>query len=147
MIALDTNVLVAAANERHPNHEEALTVVERIAEGELVLPVKALEETYSVLTRLPGAMRMTPSEAGTFLSSLLEVGRPVALTAAEAVELLTDAVTKGVVGGLINDAFVARAARLGSAEVLLTWNVKHLRGLEPDLAVRSPAAWLAGTGP
>ena len=63
-IALDTSVLVAAFQPWHDDHGRARGALDRCLEAETpLIPSHALLETYSVLTRMPGAWRMAPGDA------------------------------------------------------------------------------------
>ena len=63
-IAVDTSVAVPLLVQPHRSH----TAVVRWWDGrELALSGHALAETYSVLTRLPGDLRMTPIDAARLL--------------------------------------------------------------------------------
>lgn len=62
--ALDTSVLVAAIQSWHTEHERALHAVSRaLAEASAVVPYHALIEAYSVLTRMPKPLRLSPESA------------------------------------------------------------------------------------
>jgi toxin FitB len=75
---------------------------------ELRLCGHAVAETYAVLTRLPGDLRLAPASAASMLASWFE--EPLALserTAHQLPELLSAA---GIAGGAVYDALVALAA-------------------------------------
>ena len=75
---------------------------------EVGLSGHALAETYSVLTRLPGDLRLEPADAARLLDERFT--RPLVLGAERSAllpELLSEA---GVAGGAVYDALVALAA-------------------------------------
>lgn len=75
---------------------------------EVVLSGHALAETYSVLTRLPGDLRLEPADAARLLDE--RFARPLVLrapTSARIPGLLSEA---GIAGGAVYDALVALAA-------------------------------------
>ncbi len=104
-LALDTSVAVPLLVRTHRAH----TAVVRWWDGRAVaLSGHALAETYSVLTRLPGDVRLTPADAARllgerFLEPLL-LGRKVAGRLPEVLGQL------GIAGGAVYDALVALAA-------------------------------------
>ena len=104
-VAVDTSVsvplLVATAS--------AHAVVSAWARGrELHLAGHALVETYSVLTRLPGDIRVDPSDAVRLLDS--NFASPLVLDPATATALPQLLADLGIAGGAAYDALVALAA-------------------------------------
>lgn len=63
-IALDTSVAVPLLVQTHGAHD---TVVRWWGGREVTLSGHALVETYSVLTRLPGDLRLAPADAARLL--------------------------------------------------------------------------------
>lgn len=75
----------------------------------------ALLETYAVLTRLPGDLRVEPETAARLLRE--RFAKPLVLDA-EVVEGLPDALGQlGIAGGAVYDALVALAAVAHDAEL------------------------------
>ena len=75
---------------------------------EVALSGHALAETYSVLTRLPGDLRLDPADAARLLDERFAI--PLVLSAAcsaRVPKLLSEA---GIAGGAVYDALVALAA-------------------------------------
>lgn len=75
---------------------------------EMALSGHALAETYSVLTRLPGDLRLEPTDAARLLEE--RFAKPFVLcvpSSARLPELLSKA---GIAGGAVYDALVALAA-------------------------------------
>ena len=74
----------------------------------MALAGHALAETYSVLTRLPGDVRLSGGDAVRLLAS--RFGAPLVLSA-KAGRRLPDVLARlGIVGGAVYDALVAMAA-------------------------------------
>ena len=118
-LALDTSVAVPLLVQTHRSH----TAVARWWDGrEIALSGHALAETYSVLTRLPGDLRMASVDAARLLGERfaepLLLGSNVARRLPEVLSRL------GIAGGGVYDALVALAA------------VEH----EADLATRDARA-------
>jgi predicted nucleic acid-binding protein len=103
---LDTSTAVALVVEDHEAHETALAAVRGRRLG---LAGHAWFETYSVLTRLPAALRRSPAD--TLL--LLERNFPASrfLGEAEATGLAGELARLGVSGGSVYDALVGAVAR------------------------------------
>ena len=75
---------------------------------EVALTSHSLAETYSVLTRLPDDLRLTPDDAARLIDQRFA---PPLLLAAKTARRLPDALSKaGVTGGAVYDALVALAA-------------------------------------
>jgi toxin FitB len=104
-IALDTSVAVPLLVQTHGAHE----AVVRWWDGRAVaLSGHARVETYSVLTRLPGDLRLAPADAARLLE---ERFAPPLLLGAEASRRLPARLAElGIAGGAAYDALVALAA-------------------------------------
>jgi hypothetical protein len=103
--AVDTSVAVAALDASHAAHAQCHR---RVIETAAALVGHAAVETYSVLTRMPGQMRLDGPSACT----VLEVSFPERcwLEADAAEELLRLCGPLGIVGGAVYDALVGQAA-------------------------------------
>jgi predicted nucleic acid-binding protein len=106
VVLLDTSVAIAVIVEDHELHASALEVVKGRRLG---LSGHAWFETYSVLTRLPGANRRSPADA---LRLLAHNFAPSAfLGEAESLALGPEIARLGISGGAVYDALVGAAAR------------------------------------
>ncbi|MEI8104244.1 MAG: PIN domain-containing protein [Actinomycetes bacterium] len=104
-IALDTSVAVPLLVRTHKAHPD---VVDWWHGREISLSGHALAETYSVLTRLPGDLRLLPADAARLLTT--RFAAPLLLAArtqARLPELLSQL---EVAGGAVYDALVGLAA-------------------------------------
>jgi len=104
-IAVDTSVAIPLLVQTHRAHA---AVVQWWDGREVALSGHALAETYSVLTRLPGDVRVAPADAARLLRE--RFGDPLLLgpdTGARLPEVLS---RLGVSGGAVYDALVALAA-------------------------------------
>jgi predicted nucleic acid-binding protein len=103
---LDTSAAVALLLEDNTAHD---AVQNACAGATLGLAGHASAETYSVLTRLPGPNRLTPSAAARAIRAAfpgsISLSAHAALTA---VDVLADA---GISGGAVYDGLVALCAR------------------------------------
>ncbi len=122
--AVDTSVAVAALDESHAAHE----VCRRTAAARRpALAGHAAFETYSVLTRLPGAGRATPET----VSKILQLAFPERcwLTADQSNSILERLAVLDIAGGMVYDALVAEAARV-NGHILLTRDTRAQRTYE-----------------
>lgn len=104
-LALDTSVAVPLLVKTHAAH---VAVVRWWAGREVALSGHALAETYSVLTRLPGDVRMAPADAAQLLKDRF---CPPLLLGLGTARRLPDVLSQlGIAGGAGYDALVALAA-------------------------------------
>jgi len=105
VVALDTSVAVPLIVQTHRNHADVV----RWRDGRNVaLAGHALAETYSVLTRLPGDLRLSPADAAKLLAA--RFAPPLLLARARAARLPATLSRLGIAGGAVYDALVALAA-------------------------------------
>lgn len=105
VLALDTSVAIPLPVQTHDAHD---TVVRWWDKREIELSGHALAETYSVLTRLPGDLRVAPADAARLLRARFVA--PLQLkpkTASRLPEILSE---NGIAGGAVYDALVGLAA-------------------------------------
>jgi len=103
---LDTSVAIALAVEDHEAHAATL---EALRGRQLGLAGHAWFETYSVLTRLPGPQRRSPTDALALLVNNFPATGFLDTPAAAA--LGAEVARLGISGGSICDALVGAAAR------------------------------------
>jgi predicted nucleic acid-binding protein len=103
---LDTSAAIALLVEDHEIHAQTIAALEGRRLG---LAGHAWFETYSVLTRLPGAQRRSPADA----LRLLAHNFPATAFLGEraSVDLGPEVAGLGVSGGAVYDALVGAAAR------------------------------------
>lgn len=104
-IALDTSVAVPLLVQTHGAHRR---VVEWWRRRPVALSGHALAETYAVLTRLPGDIKLGPVDAARLISERFET--PLLLAAADARRIPALLAELDVMGGAVYDALVAFAA-------------------------------------
>ncbi len=104
-LAVDTSVAIPLLVQTHAAHA---AVVRWWAGREVALSGHALAETYSVLTRLPGDVRMAPADAAQLLEDRFS---PPLLLGSETACRLPDVLSRmEIAGGAVYDAMVALAA-------------------------------------
>lgn len=141
-VAIDTSVLVAAMQSWHEAHERAVEALGRaLEEPPVVVPLHALVETYSVLTRLPKPLRLSPERAFDLLDRTLRGKADLpSLDGAAAFDLLAGFRDRELAGGSVYDAVIAEAALRAGARRLLTLNRDHFERVAPaGLEVLEPA--------
>jgi predicted nucleic acid-binding protein len=137
IVAVDTNVIIAAVAQWHEQHDIARRSMNQLrAQHSVLVPHHALMESYSVLTRVPAGIRLAPRDALHVISELLEALPVIGLFPNDIWPLIRELASRGVFGGRIYDAAMARAAREAGAEAILTFNVRHFIG--EGLQVLSP---------
>lgn len=130
-IAIDTSVVVAALLSWHERHDVAAAAVARaLSRDRLILPLHVLIESYSVMTRLPAAHRLSPADAWTVLSeSFREQAQLAAHSTRESWTLIRRLAESGLGGGIVYDAVILEAARDGGATAILTFNARDYERL------------------
>jgi predicted nucleic acid-binding protein len=105
LIALDTSVAIPLLVRTHRAHA---AVVNWWQGRDVALSGPGLAETYSVLTRLPGDIRLAPADAARLLK---ERFAPPLLLKPGVAKRLPDILSRlGISGGAVYDALVALAA-------------------------------------
>jgi predicted nucleic acid-binding protein len=132
---LDTSVIIAGVLTWHQHHEAAakeLTVL-LSSPAEVILPLQALVEAYSVMTRLPSPHRLSGKDALDILEgSLKERATVVGLDGEEGWELISDLSRRQIAGSTSYDGLIVSCARKGGARRILTFNRAHFERLGPD---------------
>jgi predicted nucleic acid-binding protein len=141
-IALDSSYLVALLCDWHAQHSRTLRSYQHWHDrgAQIVLPVHAILECYSVLTRMPAPYRLTPDIArqtieGNFAQTAFVVG----VKAGGVWTRIGSLARLEVGGGQAYDALIAWCAVDGGATMLLTWNLKHFASIgTSNLDVQEP---------
>jgi predicted nucleic acid-binding protein len=125
-ICFDTNVIVAGLLVDHDRHDVCASWLIRARNNEFqaLISVHTLAEIYNVLTRLPMPHRLSPQTVERMLQENLADFERIALTVLDYEAVLADVVRLGIVSGGIFDALIGRAAIVGRADQLLTFNVR-----------------------
>ncbi len=111
-IGVDTSVAVPLLVQTHRAHA---AVVRWWAHRDLALSGHALAETYSVLTRLPGDVRLAPADAARLLTE--RFAQPLLLGPEVHARLPEKLSHLGIAGGAVYDALVALAAAEHGADL------------------------------
>jgi toxin FitB len=109
-LGLDTSVAIPLLVRTHVSHPEVFAWWDG---REVALSGHALAETYSVLTRLPGDLRLTPSDAARLIDN--RFAAPLLLRGRTSRRLPAVCSQLGIAGGAVYDALVGLAAVENSA--------------------------------
>jgi predicted nucleic acid-binding protein len=134
-ICFDINILVAGLLVDHGRHQVCRSWLDRAKNNEFqpLLSVHSLAEAYSVLTRLPVPHRLSPQTVERILHENLHSFERIALSASDYETVLADVVRLGITSGGIFDALIGRAAIVGRADRLLTFNVRDFERLGDEV--------------
>lgn len=111
-LALDTSVAIPLLVQTHRAHGD---VVRWWGNREVALSGHAVAETYAVLTRLPGDLRLAPEDAARLLTE--RFAKPLVLRADTARHLPNVLSRLGISGGAVYDALVGLAAAENSVDL------------------------------
>lgn len=104
-VLVDTSAAIALLVSDHQHHEVTFRA---LSDRVLGLCGHAAFETFSVLTRLPGSQRLSPTVARRLLEVNFPASRQLSATAATA--LLASLAQQNIAGGAVYDALVAATA-------------------------------------
>ncbi|MGH9609629.1 MAG: PIN domain-containing protein, partial [Bryobacteraceae bacterium] len=96
----------------------------------------SLVEVYATLTRMPGKHRISSEQAMLFIGNIRERLKIIALSEQEYDDALAESAARGIVGGVVYDAMLARCALNAKAETIYSWNVRHYSQCGPEVVSR-----------
>jgi len=133
-VFFDTSVLLSGLIELGPASRNAHILLDQVAASRGGRPLTAWHcclEFYSVATRLPEELRLTPADAFVLLESEVFGRFDVRdLPAAARQEFLRSAAREGIRGGRLYDRHIAEIARRSGSRVVVTDNGRHFQRLE-----------------
>jgi predicted nucleic acid-binding protein len=134
-------VLVPVFLGDHPHHDVSAGLFLKSDKRHDCCSAHSLAEVYATITRLPGRHRISGEQAMLFLQEIRERLTVISLTDREYFEAIEAASSRGVVGGAIYDALIARCALKGTADSLYTWNTGDFIRMGDEVArrVKTPA--------
>lgn len=139
---VDSSVLIAAAHENHAFFAASHAFLAGLRKGGAGIAAHGAVETFSALTRPP--LRFSPVEAAAYLARLTEKKlRVFSLPEAEVLAVIAEAPDRGVAGGRVFDALLARIAAKAGAKTIVAWNEKRFLGLEPGVDAITPEKAMA----
>jgi len=126
-VLFDTSVIVAAMVESHPCHEKGLPWLKKAhaRKVELIIAAHTLAELYAVLSTLPVRPRISPGIAWHLIhKNIISTAKIISLTPSEYSMAIKDLSEKGLSGGIIYDALIAKTALKAKVDRLVTFNKK-----------------------
>jgi predicted nucleic acid-binding protein len=139
---LDTSCIVPLLSAGHAQHARTLEgyTARRRRSEQPVIPVHALVESFSVLTRSPAPLFISPEQTRRMLvESFSETAEFPGISPHQCWAALDELSSRSLGGGLLYDAIIAESCMQAGAKVLLTWNVRDLlRVAPPALEIRQP---------
>jgi predicted nucleic acid-binding protein len=130
---LDSSVLVPVFLGDHIHHDASLALFLDSEKSKSSCAAHSLAEVYSTVTK---KYAINGDYALRFLKQIRERLMLVALDEREFYQAIEEAAIRGITGGAIYDALIARCAVKVEAEVIYTWNVSHFVRLGPNIAKR-----------
>ena len=134
-VVFDTSVLVAGMVEAHAHHERALCWLKKAKSEEIgfIVCTHTLAELYAVLTRLPTRPKITAGTAARLIRDNVETLATIAsLSTADYRSVIKDLSERGMTGGSIYDALIAKVAQKSAADRLLTLNPEDFERVWPE---------------
>ena len=143
-VLFDTNILVAATIETHPNYAIAFPWLQQVRNRAIYgyISTHSLAELYSVLTRLPLPRKIGPQQACDGIKNNLNYFEFIDLDSNDYIKVIETVSQAEITGGGIYDALIAQAALKAKVDILLTLNPKHFTRLGEPIAslVQDPSA-------
>ncbi len=128
----DTSALIAAMVQEEEHHSAALKALAGAADG--FTSTHAIAETFATLTSGRLQVQLTPAEAAQVIdANVIQRLRVVDIGLSDYQQAIRNSQTVGARGGAIFDMLHLQAARRGSANRILTINVRHFQAFAPDL--------------
>ncbi|MGH7154253.1 MAG: type II toxin-antitoxin system VapC family toxin [Acetobacteraceae bacterium] len=142
---LDSNVIIAILTEAHEHHAASLALLTRRPPLVCAVSAHSIAESYATLTRASdrSLFRFTSAEAWAALQSLRAVALLVGLTPSQTFDAIGAYAANGGVGPRLYDALIGQAAVAHGIPAIVTWNIRHMAGLFPELLVATPTSFLA----
>ena len=139
MMLVDSNVFIAALAQTHDSHPPSFAFIEANA-GQIALSAHSLAEAYNILTRPPGrGFGIDPPLVLHALRTMCERHRLIGLTPAQTLDAIGLFAHVGGIGPRLYDFLIGRAAAVHGLRTIVTWNVRDMHGLFPEMRVVTPA--------
>lgn len=142
---LDSNVMIAVLAETHEHHAASLALFTGSKPVSCALAAHSIAEAYVALTRrgVHTPFRFTAEEAWALLERLRTATSLLGLTPSQAYDVARNYAAARGIGPRLYDALIGQVADVHGIPALITWNVRHMTGLFPDLIVATPTSFLA----
>jgi predicted nucleic acid-binding protein len=140
-IGVDSSVLIAGVHANHPHHAVAAAwLIQNIPLHDLMVAHHSILESYAVLTRLPGELRLNGAEAKQLLESTIRTNMKVAEFHASSIwDCIDSMVLHSAIGGHSYDVFSAEILSRSGAEAIATFNDRHFSEFASNMPVINPS--------
>jgi len=136
LIFFDTNILIAASVNHHPDHESCSKRLAQIQRSGGSCAAHTLAETFSTLTRQGKGYGIPTLAALQIIQDVRDNFTLVSLTPNEMMQAIRNAAERGLAGPLIYDALLLACARKIQAKAIYTNDIYDFKRVAPDLASR-----------
>jgi predicted nucleic acid-binding protein len=136
---LDSSTLIAAMLPDHVHHKAAYPWLSQAKLGtfDFFVSGHSVAEVYSVLTRLPRTPAISPADAWRMLQeNVVSRAKMITLSSNDYTTLLEELSQRGISGGQVYDAIIAKAAELAQVDQLVILNESHFQKVWPGGASR-----------
>ena len=136
-ILFDTSGLVAALIKVHPAHAKLLPWLQLVKEGKEtgLMSAHSLAELYTTLTNYPIKPRISPQEVQQLIQqNVLDVFEVITLSKEDYMSFINHLSESGIIGGIIYDALILKAAIKANVDRVITLNEKDFKRVYPDFA-------------
>jgi predicted nucleic acid-binding protein len=142
---IDSNVVIAMLAEAHEHHVASLGLLTDGHDAEFAICAHSYAEAYSTLTRQGerAPFQFTPEEAWAALESVRAVTSLVGLTAPQTFDAIRGFSQAGGIGAGLYDRLIGEAAVAHAIPRIVTWNVRHMHSLFPNLTITTPRQFAA----
>jgi len=124
---LDSNVLIAASVENHPQYQFANTWLKDLSK-EYAISAHSLFESYSTLTRSPFQPKVLPVDAQfLIINKIIPRVELLTLEKEDYAEVINKMGDNNLVGGIIYDAAIIHCAVRNGVKKIVTANVNHFQ--------------------
>ncbi|WP_016950700.1 PIN domain-containing protein [Anabaena sp. PCC 7108] len=145
----DTNILVSAMIEAHPNHSISLPWIQKVRNKSIsgYISTHSIAELYAVITRLPLPKPLSTQQVHDIIINNIASFHTVDLESADYLQVLKNVTHLNITGGGIYDAIIAQTAIKANVDILLTFNSKHFIRLGKHISqlVKDPSVWKSVT--
>jgi predicted nucleic acid-binding protein len=140
-IGVDSSVIIAGVHANHPHHEMAAGwLIQNIPLHDLMVAHHSILESYAVLTRLPGELRLNGAEAKQLLESTIRPNMQVAEFHGSSIwDCIDSMLIHSAIGGHSYDVFTAKILYRSGAEAIATFNDRHFATFAPHMSILNPS--------
>ena len=140
-IGVDSSVLVAGVHANHPRHAAAASwLIRNIPLHDLLVAHHSILESFAVLTRLPGDLRLTGAEAKQLLEATIKTNMQIAGFHASSIwDCIDSLVNHSAVGGNSYDVIIAEILRRSGAEAIATFKIRHFSEFASHMFMIDPS--------